>query len=780
MGTALAWGVALGAAAAGFMQATAADAGFLMLLAVGLAVGLRASLPVGRRLAGLARGEGWAPLEPLMPGWPPPVSSQCPANGARRPAFARRLAMGGLGVLVGASAAAARLEALERALGPLATPRLAWVEGVAQGPWQFGRYDAALHMGQARLTGPSCARSARRPGDFPGEAIAGKVEVRASREVARQHPLQGGERVCVRGVIARPPEGDPWPAFSPRRYGLARGVVASLTVRLGSRMEVVASSPRPGVRAATALWARRLVAAVRRYSGRMAGNWFDAVAFGHRQALSEEEAESLRDSGLAHLTSVSGLHVGLASAPLMTLAAMARRRRAVRAALAGAACGLGWLYAAASGMQAPAVRALFVQGMGLALSLAGRRPDLLRSLGWAAAAQLVANPHLALDGGFQLSYAATCGIALALRGAARKKGPPPESPDPQGQRPGRGVRAAQRLGRTAAVSVGAWLFSAPLLVRYLGGSSPWGVMLSPPASALALILIWSGLGAGLLPEPLARVCALPVQAAAWGLRVLAAWGAELAGRWPLDGLGARGWALVAGVAAGRWIGSRFGAGAIGAAAATALVVLWPGSGPAVVTGVALGGGGWMIGVAPPTGPSLVVLRSPEGALDAGEALRTSRARGSLRGPGLLVVRADRSEKTDDGSVPVGLRGQRWAVLRWDPVGGGLTSYTRDHTGQVAMEQPVAGAWMQAMRITPTGRAEAPGVVADGLQVEIGTRDGHLGLRIDPKGCVYLDGDQGPYCPSGRGFRITGGPWGWDGGRGARKGVSGDPGGMVSG
>ena len=780
MGTALAWGVAVGAAAAGFMQATAADAAFLALLAAGLAVGVRASLLVGRRLARLARGESWGALEPLMPGWPPPASTQFPAYEVRRPALSRRLAMGGLGVLMGASAAAARLEALERALGPLEKPRLAWVEGVAQGPWQFGRYDAAFPMSQARLTGPSCARSAQRPGDFPGEGIAGKVEVRAPQDVARQHPLQGGERICVRGVIARPPEGDPWPAFSPRRYGLARGVVASLTVRLGSRMEVLASSPRPGVRAAMALRARQLATAVRRYSGRMAGDWFEAVAFGNRQALPEKEAQSLRDSGLAHLTSVSGLHVGLASAPLMTLAAMARRKRAVRAALAGAACGLGWLYAAASGMQAPAVRALLVQGTGLALFLAGRRPNLLHSLGWAAAAQLVANPHLALDGGFQLSYAATCGIALALRGEARREGPALETPGPQGRRPGRAVRAAQRLWRTVAVSVGAWLFSAPLLVRFLGGSSPWGVLLSPPAATLALILIWSGLGAGVLPEPLARACALPLQAAAWGLRVLAAWGAELAGRWPLDGLGARGWALAAGVAAGRWIGARFGAGAVGAAAATAWVVLWPLSGPAVVTGVALGGGGWMVTVVPPTGPGLVVLRSPEGVPDAGEPLRTSRARGSLRGPGLLVVWAHSSETTGDGSMPVGLLRGRWAVLRWDPVSGGLTAYARNHSGLFALEQPVAGAWTQAMRVTSIGRAGVPGVVADGLQVEIGTRDGHLGLRIDPKGCVYLDGDHVPYCPSRRGFRLTGGPMGWDGGSGARKGASSGPGGMVSG
>lgn len=764
MGTTLAWGVAWGAGAAGFLYWSVADAASLVILTGALALGVRAGGSAMRCLARHCRRFGLSGAETLLPEWPPAASRAWPNGWALPGATRRRAAAWGLGVLLGVLGGAARLEVREAALRTLERPRLAWLGGVAEGPWQLGRYEATAYLGEARLFGSPCTIAGERRRAAGGEAIPGKVQVRAAYDLVRHLPLEGGEWVCVRAVVARPPEGEPWPAFSPRRYWLARGVVASLTVRLPGRMQVVlpgeGGRAPSSVRAVLAARARRLSQAVRERSGRMAGAWFEAVAFGNRQALPEADGQRLRASGLGHLTSVSGLHVGLASAPLLAVAGRFRRRRRLAGVMAAVACALGWAYGAATGMQAPAVRALIVQGAGLAISLAGRRPNLLQALGWAAAAQLLDNPALAPDGGFQLSYAATSGIALALRWASGWAGQRGQGPEPPEGTPGRRwSRPFRSLGRTAAVSAGAWLFSAPLLVRFLGSASPWGVLISPPAAFLTLALIWSGLGAGLLPPPLAGAFALAARGAARGLEALSAWGAEASWRWPLGWLAARGWEVAAAAAAGRLLGARYGMGGLGAVAALVLAAAWPGQGETVVSGNMLGRSGWVVSIAPPAGPGVGVIALPGGARGEPEAVAAPAALGGLRRVGLLVVRTDSREPIHSRGPHIPLPGWSPTALLWDPATGRLVARAFPPREGPADERSVVAS-VGAVRLAAGPPGTGDGRAAAGLWVEIAAREGRLRLRIDEQGCVYPEGGLGPHCPRGRGFRLSTGPGGW--------------------
>ena len=146
-----------------------------------------------------------------------------------------------------------------------------------------------------------------------------------------------------------------------------------------------------------------------------------ALATGDRGAISEVDEEAMRRSGLAHLLSISGLHVSalIAAVILLTYRLLAlspflalRLHLLLIAAGAGALAGIG--YTLFTGAQVPTVRsciaALLVLG-GLAL---GREALSLRLVAVGALVVLVFWPEAVIGPSFQMSFAAvTVIIALA-------------------------------------------------------------------------------------------------------------------------------------------------------------------------------------------------------------------------------------------------------------------------------------------------------------------------------------------------------------------------------
>jgi len=146
-----------------------------------------------------------------------------------------------------------------------------------------------------------------------------------------------------------------------------------------------------------------------------------ALATGDRGGISEADADAMRSSGLAHLLSISGLHVSaligavvmlvyrlLALSPRLAL----RLPLMLIAASAGAVAGIG--YTLLTGAEVPTIRsciaALLVLG-GLAL---GRDPISLRLVAAGALVVLLFWPDALMGPSFQMSFAAvTVLIALA-------------------------------------------------------------------------------------------------------------------------------------------------------------------------------------------------------------------------------------------------------------------------------------------------------------------------------------------------------------------------------
>lgn len=155
-----------------------------------------------------------------------------------------------------------------------------------------------------------------------------------------------------------------------------------------------------------------------------AGGIATALATGDQGAVSEKDADAMRRSGLAHLLSVSGLHITavVGAAMLLALKLLALSERfALRfnlvlvAAGAGALTGIG--YTLLTGAQVPTVRsciaALLVLG-GLAL---GRDALSLRLVAVGALAVLLFRPEALAGPSFQFSFAAVTAI-IALHSSA--------------------------------------------------------------------------------------------------------------------------------------------------------------------------------------------------------------------------------------------------------------------------------------------------------------------------------------------------------------------------
>lgn len=146
-----------------------------------------------------------------------------------------------------------------------------------------------------------------------------------------------------------------------------------------------------------------------------------ALATGDQGAIAEVDAEAMRNSGLAHLLSISGLHVTalIGAVIFLLLRVMALSRRAALdwplmliTAAGGALAGVG--YTLLTGAEVPTVRsciaALLVLG-GLAM---GRDAITLRLVATGALIVLVFWPESLVGPSFQMSFAAvTALVALA-------------------------------------------------------------------------------------------------------------------------------------------------------------------------------------------------------------------------------------------------------------------------------------------------------------------------------------------------------------------------------
>lgn len=142
-----------------------------------------------------------------------------------------------------------------------------------------------------------------------------------------------------------------------------------------------------------------------------------AMMVGEQSAVSEEVSDAMRDAGIYHVLSISGLHMSLA-AGLMFFAvrfvlslfpAFALRVdiKKIAAVVGLISC---FAYLLLAGSPVPAIRSFIMVACVMLAILADRRGISLYSLAWAATIILFLQPEALLGASFQLSFAATLGI----------------------------------------------------------------------------------------------------------------------------------------------------------------------------------------------------------------------------------------------------------------------------------------------------------------------------------------------------------------------------------
>lgn len=142
-----------------------------------------------------------------------------------------------------------------------------------------------------------------------------------------------------------------------------------------------------------------------------------ALVTGTRSTISEEDDAALRDAGLAHALSISGLHMAmvgggifwviraiLAAFPALVLAYPIKKWAAAVALAASA------FYLVISGMDPAAVRAFVMLAVVMLAVLLDRPALTMRSLALAAAILLILRPESIADAGFQMSFAAVAAL----------------------------------------------------------------------------------------------------------------------------------------------------------------------------------------------------------------------------------------------------------------------------------------------------------------------------------------------------------------------------------
>lgn len=244
---------------------------------------------------------------------------------------------------------------------------------------------------------------------------------------------------------------------------------------------------------------------------------YQAMLLGEKAVLSRTQENAFMRSGVFHIFSISGLHVGVIAGAILAVLGVLRVPRPV-----GSVVGLAvlWLYVQVTGASTPAERAFLMIAFYVSSRVFRLPGNPLAALAGAALTTLLLEPRQLFTSGFQMSY--TVVMALVVMGGplaeAWRAGWQPWRYLPEADW-GRGRRFVRWLGRhiivVAAITWAACVASTPSSIANFGLFSPGallGNLLVVPLASLAIVAGFVSLLCGLLG--LLPVCVLVNHAAA--------------------------------------------------------------------------------------------------------------------------------------------------------------------------------------------------------------------------------------------------------------------------
>ena len=332
-----------------------------------------------------------------------------------------------------------------------------------------------------------------------------------------------GEPIQLVAILNPPP-----PPASPGAYDFARDAFFESVGAVGLALR----PPQAWTPEAPAPWRLRLtmrINAIRwalterivQTLGPETGGLAAAMTTGHEAYIPREQTENLRASGLAHIVSISGLHMAIVggftfAAARLAVAAWPWLALRTSGKKLAALVGLGAVggYLVLSGAPPPAERAAITAAVAFAAILVDRQAISLHALALAAMGVLLLQPEAVTEPGFQMSFAATAALvalAEAWPQPVREISAPWWIRWPQA--------AATWIGASLAVSFVAGLATGPFAIQHFNRVSTWGLLANLAVAPISSFLLMPALavGAALSPLGLGRA---PLEVAGFAIELM--------------------------------------------------------------------------------------------------------------------------------------------------------------------------------------------------------------------------------------------------------------------
>ncbi len=351
------------------------------------------------------------------------------------------------------------------------------------------------------------------------------------RATVRGEPPRPGEAIRLFAILNPPPA----PA-SPGAYDFGRNAffqgMGGVAFGLGETQRITPPAPSWRLRVEMAVngarygLSERIVARLGQRTGGVAA----AMTTSHETWINQEDLDIMRDSGLAHILSVSGLHMAIvggfvffavrlfvAAMPWLALRAPGKKIAAVAGLIAVGA------YLVVSGAPAPAERAAVTASIAFLAILLDRQAVTMHGLAVAAFIVLMLQPEAVVTPGFQMSFAATAAL-VALVEAWPKRTREISAPWP--------IVAVQGFGgwlfAAVAASLVAGMATGPFAMQHFNRTAVYGLLANLGTSPVADFILMPALALGAALEPLGLGGPF-LAVAGWGVDIMLAIGSWTAG-----------------------------------------------------------------------------------------------------------------------------------------------------------------------------------------------------------------------------------------------------------
>ncbi len=217
--------------------------------------------------------------------------------------------------------------------------------------------------------------------------------------------LQKGDKVEIKGSLKQPARAGNPGEFDYRKYLAKNGIYYIFSVKEEKDLSI--SRPASGFQGWINSYSYNSQKLIKEVLPPDEAAILLGMLLGIIEGIDSSEYSDYQKTGVVHIFSVSGLHVGfllLLCAWACSLLGLSRKMRVISGII------LLLIYATLVGWPVPVIRSVIMGSIGLIAFYSGRDNRMLNSLGLAGIVILLINPHSLLQITFQLSFAAAWGL----------------------------------------------------------------------------------------------------------------------------------------------------------------------------------------------------------------------------------------------------------------------------------------------------------------------------------------------------------------------------------